>query len=255
MSHHNYNDAEIRVTEIDIDYQKQYLDNARECDKKSIHLIKEILGNFTKEKINIFDLGCGNGNFLFHLRKKYPLCKLYGYEYSAKMLNESKRSKHLQGIKFSKIDILNEKLPNLCDVGFSTAVTYQFSEKEFVNAMKNIYLSLNKKGIYIGFELFTSHNHNLEIVEKTDFYKEGIPLHVRSYKSVEKSLKEIGFREINFLPFLIPIDLKNKKIKTDDKVKKYQNDLKTFTIKDEKKNRLMFRGSIFEPWCHIICKK
>ena len=254
MSHHNYIDAESRVEQIDIDYQKKYFLKERECDKKSINLIKEKLGK-DKKKLKVFDLGSGNGNFLYHLRNKYPFLDLYGYEYSIKMLKESLKSDHLSGIKFSKIDIIKEKIPVKSDVGFSTAVTYQFSYDEFSSAMRNIYNSLNKNGIYIGYELFTPFNHDLTIIEKTDFYKDGIPLNVRSFSTVDKLLRNIGFNEIDFRPFCIEIDLKRESKIAKSEIDKYLSDLRTFTIKDENQNRLMFRGSIFEPWCHIICKK
>ena len=54
MSHHKYKEAEKRVKEIDIDYQKQYLNSPRECDKKTINFIKKNLKREIKKNIKDF---------------------------------------------------------------------------------------------------------------------------------------------------------------------------------------------------------
>ncbi len=251
MSHHKYKEAEKRVKEIDIDYQKQYLNSPRECDKKTINFIKK---NLNPKKNNIADLGSGNGNFLFHLKKKVPFQNYFGFEYSRQMLNKCKSQEYLKEINFNEINIIKKPIRPNMDVIVSTAVTYQFKESEFIKCMKNIYKSLKKNGTYIGYELVNEFSQELTIIEKTDLYKTGIPLHIRSKNYLKKILIKIGFKEINFNFFNIRIDLESKK-NISKMSNEYVEHLKTYTVTDMKKKRHMFRGSIFEPWCHIICKK
>ena len=207
MSHHKYREAEKRVKDIDIKYQKQYQKNPRECDKKTINFIKK---NLNSRNCKIADIGSGNGNFLFLLKKDTILQKYYGFEYSQEMLNKCKSEEHLKGIYFDKINILKTQIKPMMDVIVSTAVTYQFEEAEFIKCMENIYKSLSKNGTYIGYELINEFNQEITVIEKTELYKTGIPLHIRSQNFLQKVLKN-RLQKIKFNFFNINIDLKSKK--------------------------------------------
>ncbi len=104
---------------------------------------KKVISHLSiKENSKILDVGCGTGNFLLTLEKKYKTIKLYGIDISKEMLrvaeNKLKRSTLLinsaEGMKFK----------NEFDYIFSTEAFHHFSNPE--KATNNFYNALNKKG-------------------------------------------------------------------------------------------------------------
>ena len=61
-----------------------------------------------------------------------------------------------------------------------------------------------------------------------------------------RQLMNAGFSDIQFYPFEIPIDLPEPNA---------ASDLTTYTRRTEIGSRLQFRGSLYQPWCHLTARK
>ena len=64
---------------------------------------------------------------------------------------------------------------------------------------------------------------------------------------------ESGFDDVQFAPFEIPIDLPRGRTVGDNE--SGFEDLNSYTVRSEAGDRLLFRGTLFQPWCHLIARK
>lgn len=105
---------------------------------------------------------------------------------------------------------------------------------------------VNPGGHVIFFDLFTPFDHQLEIMERRNDFPHGQRIVVRSYGTVIDVLEAVGFTDIEFHPFNIPIDLAtsdNHSVKT------------SYSVKTTDNRRMSFRGAFFQPWCHLVARK
>ena len=83
-------------------------------------------------------------------------------------------------------------------------------------------------------------------MEKTNSHPNGLRLCFRPMKKIRESMIRAGFQSVEFRPFELPIDLARN---PDD------SEIITYTVKDEHRRRLAFRGALYQPWCHTIAAK
>src|SRR5258708_29268160 len=85
------------------------------------------------------------------------------------------------------------------------------------------------------------------ITEITEGHPEGLPIHARSYGRVSRTFTKAGLDAVDFHPFFMPFDIPEPEDKSGTPV--------TYTVKQENGNRLSFRGSLHQPWCHVTATK
>tara|TARA_B100000242_G_scaffold16397_1_gene10093 strand:+ start:79 stop:759 length:681 start_codon:yes stop_codon:yes gene_type:complete len=118
-----------------VDYDKQTVNAknffARYAHRSRLKISENIIQNLIyNEKITILDYGCGDGNFLNNLSKKYSNCNLIGYDpYSTIVHKLFKLCKNLDQINNNSLDIVCcfETLEHLDDNEFNF----------FINSIKN----------------------------------------------------------------------------------------------------------------------
>jgi hypothetical protein len=71
-------------------------------------------------------------------------------------------------------------------------------------------------------------------------------LHFRPYSVVDATLRRHGFAAPTITPFAIPIDLP----KPADPA-----DISSQTVPLADGGRLIFRGALYTPWCHLAARK
>ena len=59
-------------------------------------------------------------------------------------------------------------------------------------------------------------------------------------------LEESGLGNASFEPFSIQIDLPRPEI---------SGPIYTYTVRTDEGDRLQFRGTLFQPWCHLVANK
>jgi 2-polyprenyl-3-methyl-5-hydroxy-6-metoxy-1,4-benzoquinol methylase len=96
-----------------------------------------------KEKI-IADFGCGRCELGSFLIKNFK--EVYAFDFSDKMIEEAKKNKENQNIKFSKINTLEINLKNKFDIATSINSIIMPSILEIKKSLKNIHNSLKNKG-------------------------------------------------------------------------------------------------------------
>ncbi len=218
-----------------IAYQRRYVDNIRESDRVILEIVSRL------EAENLLDIGCSTGNLLRHIRQAFPKLTLTGGDNSDIQLDECRRDKSLAGIDFAKMDIRD--LPSKAfDIVIANAILYGFSNEEFEKCIISIRRSLRQGGHFIAFDFFHPFAQEIEIIEKSAGFPGGHPLHFRSFGHARSVLSAAGFDRVDFRPFEIAIDLK----------KPSPESIVSYTIQQLNGPRLLFRGTLFQPWCHLI---
>jgi hypothetical protein len=78
-------------------------------------------------------------------------------------------------------------------------------------------------------------------------------LHLRPQANTTRILEDCGFSAIRYTPFSIPIDLAPGQTAAGNR--EGFEDLNSYTVKVESGDRLLFRGTLFQPWCHLVARK
>src|ERR1700730_7096834 len=222
------------------DYQRKYLVEPRESDKKSARLAKAVMErmHYLVNPPRVLDIGCSTGNFLRHLRTVCPDAEYIGGDLMAPIIEECRNNHDLAGIRFEVMDIFNIPTEPKNDVIIANAVTYLFDPDQFRQVCASIANALRPGGVYIGYELVFPGDREQRVVEKSIAHPEGLQLMLRSEDFVTRALKDVGFSDVEVIQFDIPIDLPKPVPNGTDA------DLMTYTVRDDiTGRRLMYRGS------------
>ncbi|HYF03362.1 MAG TPA: class I SAM-dependent methyltransferase [Patescibacteria group bacterium] len=232
-------------------YQEKYVANMRESDRVIVAMIAAEMERQKRNDLAVLDIGCSTGNLLFHLKNIFPDLKLTGGDLSQDAIDACKSSERLQGIVFKKMDFL--AIEGEYDIIIANAASFFFSWEEYNGAMASVAKALKSGGIYISFDLMHPFKHqDIQITETTRTHTKGVTLYFRPYARVEEILKDNTFKEISFKNFDIPIDLPF--IPANDESDGF-DDLLSYTKKTEGGERLLFRGALYQPWCHMSARK
>lgn len=237
-----------------IQYQQRYREQMRESDKVILEMIGGLLGGpFQGRKISCLDIGCSTGNLLFHLRRAFPEMELTGGDFAESQVESCRADKTLEGIHFEVMDMLNLGVKNSYDLIIANAVAVYFEYDEYEQAGRSVYNALKDGGHFIVFEWLHPYEQDLKIVETSRSHPSGLKIFFRPQHKVKSVLEKCGFSNIDFRPFLIPIDLARGSV-----YKEGQSgfeDLNSYTVKTETGERLLFRGALSQPWCHMMARK
>jgi hypothetical protein len=105
---------------------------------------------------------------------------------------------------------------------------------------------LTSGGSIIAYDFAHPFEHqNLVINETSLMHPNGLRLCFRPMKFIEEKMVMAGFEKLDFRPFEIPITLPKPE---------FDQEIVTYTTESDE-GRLMFRGTLYQPWCHIIARK
>ena len=225
-------------------YQAKYANQMRESDKVIIGLISEITKRYDSEKgqLSLLDIGCSTGNLLLHLKRLLPKLSLTGGDLAESSLKECRTNPELNGIVFETLDMLSLTAGANYDIITVNAVLYMMEDPQFEIALRSISGALKPGGSMIVFDFFHSFPQDLHINEISKSHPTGLRLRFRPTYLVEPMLVKAGFKNFEFRPFTLPIDLHS----TDD-----SGDLITYTVQAQDTRKLPFRGTLFQPWSHL----
>jgi SAM-dependent methyltransferase len=226
-----------------IDYQKKYRQTMRESDKVTISLIQDNLPR--GEGLRLLDIGCHNGNLLYHLKQAMPQLQLIGGDLFQGVIDQCRADQDLIGIDFHVMDVTDLACTPV-DIIVASAVLFRFDEQQHSNIWRRFFEILRPGGLVITFDLYNPFRQNIKIVEETDMHRGGLILNFWSQHLVRAQLQKIGFEDIRFQMFEIPIDLE---------LQDSTDPLPTHTRQTSDGKRLQFRGALFQPWCHLVTRK
>jgi SAM-dependent methyltransferase len=226
-----------------IDYQRKYSSKIRESDRVVLEIVAEVLRG-RPEPHQLLDIGCSTGNLLRHMRRAFPGIALSGGDLSDLQLQACRQDPDLAGITFMKLDIRALPRHVKYDVIVANAILYGFDEDGFSESIASIAGALKPGGSLVAFDYFHPWKQEIAIIERSGNIPGGHPLHFRSYDLGRSVLTGNGLTNVEFRPFSIPIDLPMPDYGTEA--------LETYTVPTADGRKLLFRGAIAQPWCHLI---
>ena len=236
------------------EYQSRYAAEPRESDKVIIRLVRELAAQAgAARRLRLLDIGCSTGNLLFHLKRAVPQLDLVGGDMVPTILDECRRNPGLKDIDFQTANIVDLGLNQTFDIITVNAVLYMLDDAQFVRAVANVAKALRPGGWFAVFDFFHEFNQDLAILEKSRSHPDGLMLHFRPQSSVSRILGDSGFSNIRYMPFSIPIDLARGQTAAGNR--DGFEDLNSYTVKAESGDRLLFRGTLYQPWCHLTAQK
>lgn len=227
------------------EYQARYAERIRESDKVLVSLVSDAVARSDATRPRVLDIGCSTGNLLLHLKNMVPGADYVGGDLAESSLGQCRANPALDGIAFETLDVTD--LPaDAYDIVVVNAVLYMFDEAQYDRALRSIAGSLRSGGTAIIYDFAHPFEHqNITIDETSVMHPDGLRLCLRPMKYIAEHMRAAGFAEPEFRPFELPIDLPRPG---------YDEEVVTYTVKDEAGHRMMFRGTIFQPWCHIVAR-
>jgi len=229
-----------------IEYQEKYAQQIRESDKVLLNMVSDIVRASGRTDLALADVGCSTGNLLKHLKGAFPNLKLTGIDLSEIQITAARNDPAAAGISFEVANILEmAKTPARFDIVVCNAMLSGFSIPSFAEAVRNVAAAIKPGGTFLSFEWFHPFEQELEIIERSSLFPDGYPLHFRSYGLTERVCHEAGLEKVEFVPFLLPLDLPHPGF----------NSVRTYTRNAADGERLQMRGILLQPWCHLIARR
>ena len=209
-------------------HDKIYLnENRYENPKESFKYLTEILKKriIKKKNYEVLDIGCANGELIYHLQKNFMNFRLTGFDIRYDLLKKAKKKLSVK-TSFKKVDI-NKKIQNKqkkrYDIILASGLISIFDDLD--NFKYNVKKLLKPGGKIFIFGLFNYFNYNVHVK-----YED-----IKNYKNIKQSgwntwsinyLKD-KFRSKKFkiYKFFINKNIKKKKI----------DPIRSWTIKINKK--------------------
>lgn len=229
-------------------YQAKYAKQMRESDKVLLGLIKDFV---SKQKagqhhVRLLDIGCSTGNLLMHLKRLMPELDLTGGDLAESSLMECRANPELKGIRFEEMNLLDLPQTEKYDIVAINAVLYMMEDAQCEAALESVAGTLRPGGCMFVFDFFHPYPQDLHILEVSKSHPDGLRLRFRPMHLANKMLAAAGFVDPVYRPFTLPIDLPPSG---------GEDDLITYTVPTQDGRKLPFRGTLFQPWCHMSAVK
>jgi len=224
------------------EYQQRYAESIRESDKVLLELIRERLPRGG----SLLDMGCSTGNLLLHLEHAAPGAELHGADLNETVIEAARRAPELDGIEFHVQDMLEPTLGRTFDVVVANAALMFFTPEELREALLSLARLVTPGGHLVAFDYFHPFDQEVELVERSAAFRDGLRFWFRAERRVREILEEAGLADPLFRPFEIPIDLPRPSDPAD---------ITTWTARTAEGTGMSFRGTIFQPWCHLAARR
>lgn len=228
-------------------YQQRYACTPRESDKVLIELVETIAKESGRANLKILDVGCSTGNLLMHLHNTSPLLELTGGDLMPYVVEECRANENLKDIHFELMDLFDIPGSNRYDIVIANAILYLFEDEQLDMIFRSISKALVSGGYFIAFDFCHPYPQNIKIIEKSTSHPDGLPIHFRPEEMYTRKFLDNGFAEASYHSFQIGIDLEPSQMPGEE--------LNTFTRTTLSGERLLYRGVLSQPWCHIIARR
>jgi cyclopropane fatty-acyl-phospholipid synthase-like methyltransferase len=214
----------------------------------TIEIIQGVAAEFgsTNRPLAILEVGCSTGNLLKHLHRMIPNTKLTGIDLSKEEVEECLRDPELSELSFKQLGAHQLSEAGRFGVIVYNAILGCLDEKTFEASIRNAASSLNDKGCIVAFDYFSSYEQDICFTEYSKEFPKGLTWNIRSHSKVDGILESASFDVAVFKPFFMPMDLERSP---------ERSSIRTHTIKDDSGRRMSFRGTLYQPWCHLLASK
>jgi SAM-dependent methyltransferase len=223
-------------------YQQRYATEVRASDRVLIELIAARADG--RRGLSLLDIGCSTGNFLRHLRAALPGLGLTGGDVVPSVVAACRENPDLAGIDFEVVDITD--FAGEHDFVVANAILFLLDDDELDRAAASAAAALRPGGAFLVFDWFHPFEQELDLVERSAVNPDGLRLRIRSYSLARRILERHGLTGVRFQPFSMPFDLSRPAD---------PGDITSFTQLTSAGERLSFRGTLFQPWCHVVAEK
>lgn len=229
------------------DYQRRYAERIRESDQKLIDMVRERAETDLRagRRPALLDIGCSTGNFLRHLKRALPGLDLYGGDVVPSFVEECRRDFDLRGAHFEVMDMRDLGAVARFDLVIANASMMFLDDEEFAQATRSIATATRPGGWLLSFDYYHAFDQDVTIVERTHVNPGGLTFRLRSYRTAREALARAGFGDPAFTPFEIPVDLEGPD----------PEHFTSYTVRAADGRRLIFRGSLFQPWCYLAAQR
>ena len=141
-------------------YNHKYRHSMREMDR----LLLSSIETSAFDGLRLIDLGCGNGNLLFHIKNMIPTADLHGRDLAKNIIDHCKHDQELSGIDFQVSDILDGPAENekgQFDFVVLIAVMQVFPKEIWQDIISKIRAFLRPGGMFLNVDGY----HNYEEIE------------------------------------------------------------------------------------------
>ncbi len=188
-------------------YQRRALENEPEMTKR----LKAMLRNRFNEssEMHVLDIGCGNGNTMFHLRHAFPRWHYTGVDVVANLIDDGRKL-------FSNIDNIELHVGDAHDVKFKKQFGLVLLWRvlqglgDWERAMRAAFKQTEAGGYLIISTLLNDADVDISVLMR-DHTAEGavkdVPLHILSLSRFEAFCRREGAKTFESEPFEMPIDL------------------------------------------------
>lgn len=244
FSYHEYVKDEAFLRDYNA-YQAKYARQMRESDKVLVGIIRELIDG-RQGRLRLLDIGCSTGNLLLHLKRLLPQIELTGGDLAESSLAECRANPDLAGVAFKLLDIMDLPQSTQYDLIVVNAVLYMMEDAHFEQALRSMAGVLPPGGAIVVFDFFHPFDQDLSIMEVSKTHRNGLRLRFRPMAVATRALEAAGFTEARYRPFTLPIDLPRNPD---------NSELISYTVETKDGTKLPFRGTLFQPWCHLSARK
>jgi SAM-dependent methyltransferase len=92
------------------------------------HFLADLIAERLPDPGSLLDIGCAKGEFIFHLRERFPACRFAGLEYSTRLLELARSEPRLEGVDFVQGDAASFELGRQFDVVVMAGVLSTFDD-------------------------------------------------------------------------------------------------------------------------------
>tara|TARA_R110000772_G_scaffold191168_1_gene302048 strand:+ start:34447 stop:35208 length:762 start_codon:yes stop_codon:yes gene_type:complete len=236
--------SDLEGMSLYLENQEKFFEAPRESDKVLLALIAKKLNEMgdAAKGARLIDCGCSTSSFLSHVKIAFPDLELHGIDIAPTVIEANKKSERLAGIQFAEVDMTTMAFDEPFDILICNRSMMFFDLASFDVVVKKIAGAIRPGGRWIMLDYMNPFEQELTIDDVSVWYPEGNRLHMRSYKTHRRSLKDAGFAEPTFTPFEILIDMPEHPD---------PSQIYTRTVMTTEGKRLQFRGAIYQPWCFL----
>ncbi len=227
-------------------YNNKYRHAMREMDR----VLLDKLASCAPDNFSLMDLGCGNGNLLFHIKNRFPGSMLFGRELAENVINQCKQDEELSGIDFQISDILDgptEAQKGHFDFVVLIAVMQVFPKEIWPDILSNIRAFLKPGGIFLNVDGYHDYDeiewYSCTITPSASLCPNDLD-HIYVYPSKTKGremLEIASFTDVDFQDIELSFDLK----RIDG------NPYSTHTAQLIEGRRISMLGVLHQPWALV----
>lgn len=244
--------SDTKLAAVYANYQDKYAENPRESDKRSAQFVLQSLRAMQPmdRRPRILDIGCSTGNFLRHLKRLNINADLIGGDLMEPHIDLCRKNSALSGMVFDVMDVFDIPAAEPFDIITANAVNVYFAPDLYGAALRSIARALRPGGFFVAYEWVHYDLADRQITETSEWHPNGLTFWFRSHALVSVKLEEAGFDHIDIQSFQMPIDLPEPIPGSEE-----ARTLVSHTVKTDRGQRLLMRGSLNQPWAHIWARK